>query len=94
MARPSHIAGMKTACWRILAFSAPLRWIFQGIVHGLGGHTEGMKITPQISPMITDKEKHLCPSVESVAIFEGGDDRIPLMVTEFSDTIPSIDREA
>ncbi|RMG54705.1 MAG: hypothetical protein D6723_04440, partial [Acidobacteria bacterium] len=26
---------------------------------------------PQISPMITDKEKNLCPSVESVAIFEG-----------------------
>ncbi|RMG50931.1 MAG: hypothetical protein D6723_11465 [Acidobacteria bacterium] len=30
-----------------------------------------MNIKPQISPMITDEEKNLGPSVESVVIFEG-----------------------
>ncbi|RMG54850.1 MAG: hypothetical protein D6723_04145, partial [Acidobacteria bacterium] len=45
--------------------------MFEGVVHGLASHTEGMNIKPQIAPMVTDEEKNRSPSVESVAIFEG-----------------------
>ncbi|RMG50661.1 MAG: hypothetical protein D6723_11915 [Acidobacteria bacterium] len=58
----SHTEGMKRARRSPVIF---------GDVHGLASHTEGMNIKPRISPMITERKNHLCPSVESVAIFEG-----------------------